>query len=122
MGLLNLVGNETKRYTHESGDWIDLRAKISKGTMNAIIEGMPQSMVDAAFTGADRPQGTITFAETNRTTETLFNTLVVAWSAPEEPSLENYLNLDNEAAGWVDKTLYEHFNSLSLGKEESGKL
>ena len=98
-----------------------MRASISKGTMNALIGGMPDLMVQAAIQGEDKLPSTFTIKETNTTTETLFTTLVTAWSLPVEPTLENYFALDNEASLWVDKTLYEHFGSLSLSKEEQGK-
>jgi hypothetical protein len=53
--------------------------------------------------------------------ETLFTNLVVGWSVDNSPSVDTYLSLPSEAANWVDKILFEHFNAQSLSGEEQGK-
>ncbi|CAB5220602.1 hypothetical protein UFOVP357_3 [uncultured Caudovirales phage] len=106
--------NEVKRYTHESGDWLDLRQNLSKREVNAILKVMPS----AGFETAESAQ---MISTVEGIVETLFNNILVGWSVDDAPSLETYYTLSAEAAQWVDNTLFEHFNAQSLNKAEEGK-
>lgn len=119
MGLLKLAGTETtKVFTEDQEDWIELRASVSKGTINTLLSSLPDSMMQRAADGST----SYSFKEATSTTQALFGSLVVGWSLPVEASVENYLALDNKAGDWVDSSLYNHFNSLQMSKDEQGKL
>jgi hypothetical protein len=107
----------TKKYEHESGDWIELRQNLSKREVNAILRVMPAE----AVTGAQDKSGAEMVDMLTSVAETLFTNLVVAWSVDETPHVDTYLSLPSDAAGWVDKILFEHFNAQSLTGEEQGK-
>ncbi len=106
--------NETKRYTHSEGDWLDLRQNLSKREVNAILKVMPVS-------GIDQEDAQKMISTVEGITDTLFKNLVVGWSVNDKPSLEVYYSLSGEAATWIDNTLFEHFNAQSLSKAEEGK-
>jgi hypothetical protein len=108
-----------KRYTHDSGDWIDLRANLSKREVNSILRVMPSDVVNG---GTDNKDGGEMVDMVTRVAESLFTNLVVAWSVDETPDIETYLSLPSNAAAWVDKILFEHFNAQSLTGDEQGKL
>lgn len=108
----------TKRYEHESGDWVDLRQNLSKREVNAILRVMPADAINGTTgekSGAEMVDVLTSVAET------LFTNLVVGWSVDDSPSVETYLSLPSDAAGWVDKILFEHFNAQSLSGDEQGK-
>lgn len=107
----------TKRYEHESGDWIELRQNLSKREVNNILRVMPAE----AVTGAQEKSGSEMVDMLTSVAETLFTNLVVGWSVDDSPNVETYLSLPSEAAGWVDKILFEHFNAQSLTGDEQGK-
>ena len=108
----------TKKYEHESGDWIELRQNLSKREVNAILRVMPADAVSGA---AESKSGAEMVDMLTSVAETLFTNLVVGWSVDDAPSVETYLSLPSEAAGWVDKILFEHFNAQSLTGDEQGK-
>jgi imidazole glycerol phosphate synthase subunit HisF len=107
----------TKRYEHDSGDWIELRQNLSKREVNAILRVMPTDVADSTKekSGAEMVDVLTSVAET------LFTNLVVGWSVDESPKVETYLSLPSDAANWVDKILFEHFNGQSLSGDEAGK-
>lgn len=108
----------TKRYEHESGDWVDLRQNLSKREVNAILRVMPADAINGT---AGEKSGAEMVDVLTSVAETLFTNLVVGWSVDDSPSVETYLSLPSDAAGWVDKILFEHFNAQSLSGEEQGK-
>jgi hypothetical protein len=105
-----------KRYSHTSGDWVDLREHLSKREVNAILRVMPSGVTDT-----DKQSSGDMVDMVAKVAETLFTNLVVAWSADENPSVETYLSMTTEAASWIDGVLFEHFNAQSIAKDESGK-
>jgi imidazole glycerol phosphate synthase subunit HisF len=107
----------TKKYEHESGDWIELRQNLSKREVNAILRVMPAEAMNAS----QEKSGAEMVDMLSSVAETLFTNLVVAWSVDDSPSVETYLSLPSEAANWVDKNLFDHFNAQSLSGDESGK-
>jgi hypothetical protein len=124
MGFFELAGDETRTYFHKNEDgtydtdYIKVRARLAKRTVNAIVRSLPESLM-AEMAGG---RTSFTYAEAQETTEALFKALVVGWSLPVEPNIEYYLDLDNIPAQWIDQTLYEHFSSLQLStKAEQGK-
>lgn len=108
----------TKRYEHESGDWVELRQNLSKREVNSILRVMPADAINGT---ADGKSGSEMVDMLTSVAETLFTNLVVAWSVDDSPNVETYLSLPSDAAGWVDKILFEHFNAQSLSGEEQGK-
>jgi len=107
----------TKKYEHESGDWIELRQNLSKREVNAILRVMPAEAMNAS----QEKSGAEMVDMLSSVAETLFTNLVVAWSVDDSPSVETYLSLPSEAANWVDKNLFDHFNAQSLSGDEAGK-
>ena len=107
----------TKKYEHESGDWLELRQNLSKREVNAILRVMPAD----AINGVDSKSGAEMVDVLTSVAETLFTNLVVGWSVDNSPSVDTYLSLPSEAANWVDKILFEHFNAQSLTGDEQGK-
>lgn len=107
----------TKKYEHESGDWIELRQNLSKREVNAILRVMPAD----AINGVDSKNGAEMVDVLTSVAETLFTNLVVGWSVDNSPSVDTYLSLPSDAANWVDKILFDHFNAQSLTGEEQGK-
>jgi hypothetical protein len=108
----------TKKYEHESGDWIELRQNLSKREVNAILRVMPGDVVDGSSTGKT---GSEMVDMLSSVAETLFTNLVVAWSVDDTPNVDTYLSLPSDAANWIDKILFEHFNGQSLSGDEAGK-
>ena len=94
----------TKKYEHDSGDWIELRQNLSKREVNAILRVMPSEAINAS---QDQKSGADMVDMLSSVAETLFT--------------NTYLSLPSDAANWVDKILFEHFNSQSLSGDEAGK-
>lgn len=118
MAFLRAVDiTDVKRYTHDSGDWVDLRRNLSKREVNSILKSMP------ANGNIDNGDGDNTkmITTVENISETLFKALVAAWSVDESPSIETYYSFSAEAASWLDNILFEHFNKQSLDKVEEGK-
>lgn len=114
MGFLRLADlDAVKRIEHESGDWIDVRANLSKRDINRILTTLPQELLNGT--------GQVTFQAAVGSAEALFAALLVGWSLEVPATVENYLNLDGEPAAWIDQKLFEHFNSLTLSEDERGK-
>ena len=107
----------TKRYEHDSGDWIELRQNLSKREVNAILRVMPTDVAD----NTKEKSGAEMVDVLTSVAETLFTNLVVGWSVDDSPKVETYLSLPSDAANWVDKILFEHFNGQSLSGDEAGK-
>jgi hypothetical protein len=108
----------TKKYEHDSGDWIELRQNLSKREVNAILRVMPSEAINAS---QDQKSGADMVDMLSSVAETLFTNLVVGWSVDDSPNVDTYLSLPSDAANWVDKILFEHFNSQSLSGDEAGK-
>jgi hypothetical protein len=104
--------------THENGeDWIEVRANLSKKQMDTILRNLPEKMTSGAVNGI----ATVTFSDVSDMARDLFTNLMVGWSLDVPCTFENYQNLDNEAATWVDSKLYEHFAALQTSTVEKGK-
>lgn len=111
MGFLRIADTtSTKRIEHESGDYIEVRANLSKRELNSILSALPLDIANEKMT----------FASSIGASEALFSALVVGWSLPVPADLENYLSLEGEAATWIDTSIMEHFSSLQMTKDESG--
>jgi imidazole glycerol phosphate synthase subunit HisF len=108
----------TKKYEHESGDWIELRQNLSKREVNAILRVMPADIVNG---DSQQKSGSEMVDVLTSVSETLFTNLVVGWSVDDSPNVDTYLSLPSDAANWVDKILFEHFNGQSLSGDEAGK-
>jgi hypothetical protein len=116
MGFLELVNTtETKRFEHESGDWIEVKANVSKREVNAIAKRLPTSAY------AENEDGSWTAEVAVGTAEALFGALVVGWSLPVPATVENYLALKGEPAAWIDQQLFQHFFNVQLTGDEAKK-
>lgn len=113
MGILKFASADTKRIELEGGDWIEVKTDLSKRVFNQLLAAMPNREIDDEH-GLTLQEG-LTFAQA------LFGALVTAWSAPQEVTLENYLELDNAAASAIDALLVEHFSTLTPTVDEQSK-
>lgn len=117
MGFLKLADQTAvKRYTHEEGDWVELREQLTKKEMNFLLRVTPDSMIEP-----DKDSNIAVLKDAPGMAEHLFATCVVSWSLDIEPTVENYLALDPQAGSWLDGVLYGHINTMNLTKEEQGK-
>lgn len=115
-GFLRLADpNSTVRVTHDGGDWLDLRASLSKRQVNSILLTLPSEVFDRSG------ENKFSFSSVVNTAEALFGALVVGWSLDAPATVDNYLGLEGEAAGWVDTVLYEHFDRIQMSKDEAKK-
>lgn len=110
MSILRRASTETKRIDLGEGDYIDVRAEISKREFNRFIAFLPAREVN-------EEQG-MTAQEAVELQKGLFEVLVVGWSLPEPPTLEAYEALSSEGATAIDNALAEHFRSLQPSKQE----
>lgn len=114
MGILRKASVETTRiFLGEEGedrDWIDVRTEIAKRDFNKFIAFLPARTVTK--------DDNLTPNEATELQKGLFETLVMGWSLDTEPTVEEYLSLDTEAATAVDEALAEHFNTLNPSKQE----
>jgi len=113
--LANL--DEVVRITHEGGDWIEVRANLSKKDMDGILRSLPSSMTSVQTDG----KASFDISEATDMAYSLFKSLVKGWSLDIPCTFDNYLNLDSEAAQWVDAKMYEHFAALQTSSAEKGK-
>lgn len=117
MGFLKLADQSaTKRYTHEQGDWIEVRENLTKAEMNYLLRVTPDSMIEP-----DQSSNIAVLKDAPGMAEHLFKMCVVGWSLDVEPTVENYLALDPQPGAWIDGVLYGHINGMNLTKEEQGK-
>lgn len=110
MGFLRLAKTDTKRIELPEGDWIDVRADISKRDFNRLISFMPDREVSE--------EAGLLPAEAMEFQKGLFEALVVGWSADVPPTIDNYLALSNDAGQEIDRLLAEHFASLTPTRAE----
>lgn len=118
--------DEIKRIdTEEGDDWIDVRANLSKKTMDNIIRLLPDSITSQRQD--DEGNVTVNIGDATDMAYALFKALVVDWSlvdannAKVACSFDNYLALDPAPAQWIDGKLYEHFAALQTSAAERGK-
>lgn len=117
MGFLKLADQTAvRRYTHEEGDWVELREQLTKKEMNFLLRVTPDSMIEP-----DKDSNIAVLKDAPGMAEHLFATCVVKWSLDIEPTVENYLALEPQAGSWLDGVLYGHINTMNLTKEEQGK-
>jgi hypothetical protein len=111
MGLRR-ARDESTRIELEDGDWLEVRADISKRDFNNLVKSMPQDI--------DATKG-FTPGQATEFGSALFTTLVLGWSSEDEPTVENYLALKREDADTIDTKLSEHFNAFTVPAEEQSK-
>lgn len=114
MGILTFASEDTKRLELGEGDWLDVRSDLSKRDFNRLMAAMPSREISE--------ESGLTIEEGMKFAESLFETLVVAWSAPGDVSVDNYLNLSREAAQAVDEALINHFGEISPTPDEESKV
>lgn len=102
MGLLRRASTETKQLElGDEGDFLVVRADISKREFNALASVMPRNSEE------------LSIAEAAEFAGVLFDALVVGWSLDgEKPTTEDYLGLSAAASTTIDAALAEHFASL----------
>lgn len=114
MGILKFASTEVKRIDLGDGDWIEVKSDLSKRSFNTLMTAMPNREVSE--------ESGLTLNEGLHFAEALFTALVTGWSAPQEVTLENYLELDNTAASAIDAKLVEHFGTLTPTQDEASKV
>lgn len=118
MGL-RFAAEGGKRISLGDEDWIEVREEISKGTFRKIMQSMPQKELDASR--GKGQQLSLTQGEAVDYQAALFAALVTGWSLPVEPTVENYLKLDQESGNAVDQAVADHFSNLTPSEAELGK-
>jgi hypothetical protein len=114
-----IVPRSTKKLELGDGDYIEVKAGLSKNDFRKVLERLPENFSsDSEFNPIQADEFTVG----------VFDALVVGWSAIDEDgnplpaTVENYLTrLDRSSAAAVDTVLFEHFNGLDLTKEERTK-
>ena len=115
MGILKFADkNEVVRYSTDDGeDWIDLRASLTKGEMNSLFNSMPDSLVEQAMVKGDDGESlgaVVLIKDAPEMSKALFKAYAKAWSLNEPWTVESYLELDPDAAAWVDEQISTHSN------------
>ena len=112
MALLRLATDETTNIPlDEDGSFITVKADISKRVFRQIVAAMPKTVEGQDIT----PEEGMEFQQN------LFTIFVVGWSLPVEPTVDNYLDLSEDAGRAVDEAVAKHFESLTVAKEEATK-
>ena len=99
---------KTDTYTHESGEWIRVRASLTKAEANDILRRAPTQERDL---GAG-----LAFLEG------FLGVVLVGWSFEDEegnpvaPSIENFRLMEAAGARWIEDRASEHLNKV-LGRE-----
>lgn len=119
MSILRFASEGAVKLYLGGDDWIEVREEISKGTFRRIMQTMPQKELDP--TAGTKVSLKLTQGEAIEYQCTLFEALVVGWSADAPATVENYLRLDQDAAGAIDQALADHFTGMTPEKNESGK-
>lgn len=110
MSILRKASTGTVKIMLDDTDHIEVREEISKRDFNRFVGFMPaREMAEGA---------TLTVAEATELQKGLFEALVVGWSLPVPPTIEEYLALSSDAAAAVDEAVANHFKALSPSKEE----
>lgn len=116
MGILRKASVDTTRIylgdeaEGEDRDWIEVRTEIAKRDFNRFIKYLPGRAVS--------DDEKLTPAEAVELQKGMFEALVVGWSLPQRPTIEEYEGLGTEGASAIDAVLAEHFNSLTPSKQE----
>lgn len=115
MSILKKATTETKRLPiGEEGDWVEVRAGLSKREFNRFVSYMPARSVSE--------ENPLNAGEAMEFATGLFEALVVGWSGePSKPSKEDYLDLEQDSAALIDTALMEHFQSLTPSQDEANK-
>lgn len=112
MGILKFASANAKRIDLGDGDWIEVSEDISRRDFNQIIGLMPD--------GWDG-QNEFTLPQQLEFAKALFSGLVKGWSLPDQPTIDNYLRLDRESSGVIDRALTQHFTEISNVGESDAK-
>lgn len=114
MSLLRLANDETKKIQlgDDPGDWIEVKADISKREFIALIKKMPEGVSE---------ENPLTLDQGMAFQQDLFEAFIVQWSLDVEPTVDNYLNLGRSAADAVDAAIADHFASLTPTKDDATK-
>ncbi len=100
---------EVVRYTTPDGDdFIDLRAELTKGEVNRVLQHVPTAERDLA--------GGLEFLES------FFEASIVRWSLTDEednpvpPTVDEYRDLEASGARWIDEQLSTHMSKI-MGRQ-----
>jgi hypothetical protein len=111
MGILKKASTETHNIMLDETDYITVRNSISKKAFNAIATAMPKSLQGGDADSLD-------LGEAMEFQRELFGFLVVGWSLPYPPTVDEYDALDTDAGNAVDKALGEYFETLTPSSAE----
>lgn len=114
MGILKFASEETKQLDLGEGDYVEVRADLSKRVFNNLVSSMPNREISE--------EKGLTLEEGLKFQQSLFEALVTGWSLPENPTLDAYLNLVRPAADAIDTALAAHFNGMQPTADEVSKV
>jgi hypothetical protein len=114
-----VVPKATNKIDMGDGDFIEVKAGLTKGDFRKVLERLPDDFKgDADFNPLEADQFTVG----------IFDALVVSWTAKDEDgnpvpaTIDGYMNvLDRATASAVDLALFEYFNNLDLKEEDRNK-
>ncbi len=109
MGILKLASEATDKLDLGEGDFLEVRAGVSKREFRSLLETLPDNWDN------------MTPAQADEFSTQLFKLLVRGWSLDVEANEENYQLLESNAASSVDSALIKHFNGLTPSAEEKSK-
>ena len=109
------ASNKTKRIELADGNWLDVRAEVSKGAFNTIVSRLPSRTKEEMESGDIKA----TIGDGMAFAAGLFDALVVKWSEDSmPPTLASYLLLDPADATPLDMALAEHFEAIQPRQTE----
>lgn len=113
MGILRRASKVPKRIVLDEESYIEVTEDITRKQFNKLVDAMPSSLGDE--------DAEITLAQGVALQQLLFETFVVGWSLDSEPTVEEYLELPQDATLAIDSALMEHFSGTQVGESEAKK-
>jgi len=114
MGTWRLASKDTDTVNIGDGNFLELKRELSKRDFRRLIDNLPK--------GYDSDSGLeFTPGSADDFVQVLFTMLVEGWSLDVPATLENYLDLTQDAAREIDAALVEHFNAMTPSEEEKDK-
>lgn len=114
MGILRRASKVPKKIMLDEESYIEVTEDITRKQFNKLVDAMPNNI------GAEQ-DSEITLAQGIALQQLLFETFVVGWSLDSEPSVEDYLDLPQDATLAIDNALMEHFGGTQVGESDAKK-
>jgi|SRR5690349_9629272 len=113
MGILRRASKVPKKIMLDEESYIEVTEDITRRQFNKLVDAMPSNL--------NEEDAEITLAQGVALQQLLFETFVVGWSLDGEPSVEEYLELPQDATLAIDSALMEHFGATQVGEPEAKK-